>query len=71
MAFKKDTKVKTNFTKITISLASPDEIKENSYGEVTTVSFASASLVLQRIMNVPAESTSASGIRVLCAIVAV
>ena len=35
MAFKKDNKVKTNFTKITISLASPEEIKENSYGEVT------------------------------------
>ncbi len=35
MAFKKDTKVKTNFQKITISLASPEEIKENSYGEVT------------------------------------
>ena len=35
MAFKKDTKVKTNFTKITISLASPEMIKENSYGEVT------------------------------------
>jgi DNA-directed RNA polymerase subunit beta' len=35
MAFKRNTKVKTNFTKITISLASPEEIKENSYGEVT------------------------------------
>lgn len=35
MAFKKDTKVKTNFTKITIGLASPEEVKENSYGEVT------------------------------------
>ena len=35
MAFKKDTKVKNNFTKITISLASPETIKENSYGEVT------------------------------------
>ena len=35
MAFKKDTKVKTNFTKITVSLASQEEIKENSYGEVT------------------------------------
>lgn len=35
MAFKKDTKTKTNFTKITISLASPEEILENSYGEVT------------------------------------
>ena len=35
MAFKKDTKVKNNFSKITISLASPEEILENSYGEVT------------------------------------
>ena len=35
MAFKKDSKTKNNFTKITISLASPEEILENSYGEVT------------------------------------
>ena len=35
MAFKKDTKVKNNFSKITIGLASPEEILENSYGEVT------------------------------------
>ena len=35
MAFKKDIKVKNNFTKITIGLASPQEIQENSYGEVT------------------------------------
>ena len=35
MAFKKDTKIKSNFTKITISLASPEEILESSYGEVT------------------------------------
>ncbi len=34
MAFKKDNKVKSNFTKITIGLASPEEIQENSYGEV-------------------------------------
>jgi len=34
MAFKKDTKIKNNFTKISISLASPDEILENSHGEV-------------------------------------
>jgi DNA-directed RNA polymerase subunit beta' len=34
MAFKKDNKVKSNFSKISISLASPDEILENSYGEV-------------------------------------
>ena len=35
MAFKKDTKIKNNFTKITVALASPEEILENSYGEVT------------------------------------
>ena len=34
MPYKKDIKVKNNFTKITIGLASPEEIKENSYGEV-------------------------------------
>jgi len=33
MAFRKDNK-KTNFTKISIGLASPEEILENSYGEV-------------------------------------
>src|SRR5574344_811413 len=35
MAFKKDSKIKNNFTKITIGLASPEEILENSFGEVT------------------------------------
>ena len=35
MAFKKDPKVKSNFTKITIGLASPEEILESSFGEVT------------------------------------
>ena len=35
MAFKKDTKIKSNFTKITIGLASPEEILESSCGEVT------------------------------------
>ena len=34
MAFRKDTKTKSNFSRISISLASPDEILENSYGEV-------------------------------------
>ena len=34
MAFKKETKVKNNFTKITIGLASPEKILEESYGEV-------------------------------------
>ena len=35
MAFKKNTKIKNNFTKITIGLASHEEILENSFGEVT------------------------------------
>ena len=35
MAIKKDNKIKNNFTKITIGLASPEEILDNSYGEVT------------------------------------
>jgi DNA-directed RNA polymerase, beta'' subunit, predominant form len=34
MAFKKEIKVKSNFNRITIGLASPDEILENSSGEV-------------------------------------
>lgn len=34
MAFRKDNKIKSNFTKITIGLASPEEILENSSGEV-------------------------------------
>ena len=34
MPYKKESRSKTNFTKITISLASPKEIKENSCGEV-------------------------------------
>ncbi len=34
MAFRKDNKVKSTFTKIAISLASPEEILERSHGEV-------------------------------------
>ena len=34
MAFRKENKVKTNFSKISIGLASPEEILENSFGEV-------------------------------------
>ena len=82
MAFKKDTKVKTNFTKITIGLASPEEILENSYGEVTkpetinyrtykTVSSASAFSVRHATMSAPAESTSASVTRASSATVVV
>ena len=35
MAFKKDSKTRNNFTKITIGLASPEQILESSFGEVT------------------------------------
>ena len=34
MSFKKDIKIKSNFTKITIGLASPDSILERSFGEI-------------------------------------
>ncbi len=34
MAFKRENKTKNNFTKISIGLASPEEILESSYGEV-------------------------------------
>ena len=34
MAFKKDNKIRSNFSKITIGLASPDDILGNSKGEV-------------------------------------
>jgi DNA-directed RNA polymerase subunit beta' len=34
MAFRKENKVRNSFSKITIGLASPEEILENSYGEV-------------------------------------
>ena len=34
MAFNKDNRIKSNFSKITIGLASPEEILERSYGEV-------------------------------------
>ena len=78
MAFKKDTKVKTNFSKITISLASPEEIKENSYGEVTkpeTINYRTYNLSVmvcsvrkssapRRTMSAPVASTSVFDIRV-------
>ena len=35
MSFKKDKRTKSNFSKIKISLASPDDIMEKSFGEVT------------------------------------
>ena len=35
MAFIRDTKIKSNFNQIRIGIASPEEIFENSHGEVT------------------------------------
>ncbi|MDR0830092.1 MAG: DNA-directed RNA polymerase subunit beta' [Prevotellaceae bacterium] len=35
MAFRRENKVKSNFSKITIGLASPEEILETSFGEIT------------------------------------
>ena len=78
MAFKKDTKIKNNFTKITISLASPEEILENSFGEVTkpeTINYrtykpvysANASSVLQKIMSVLAVNINVFVTKVSCA----
>ena len=32
MAYRKENKIKSNFSKITISLASPEQILETSYG---------------------------------------
>ena len=72
--FNKDNKVKSNFERISISLASPEDIKERSSGEVLkpeTVNyrtykperdglFCEKISVLPRIMNVIAESTRES-----------
>ena len=85
MAFKKDSKTKSNFTKITIGLASPEEILENSFGEVTkpeTINYRTYKpeldgLFCERIFgptkatSVPAASTSASATRASCATVVV
>ena len=85
MAFRKDNKIKSNFSKISIGLASPEEILENSSGEVlkpepltigrisrnATVCSASVSSVLLRIMSAIAVSTNVSVTKALCATVAV
>ena len=81
MAFKKDTKIKNNFTKITISLASPEEILENSLvrlqslrpltivhiNQNVTVYSANASSVLQKITSVLAVNINVFVIKVSCA----
>ena len=75
MAFRKDNKIKSNFSKISIGLASPEEILENSSGEVlspnATDCSASASLVLSRITSAIAVSTSVSVTKALSATVVV
>jgi len=72
MSYKKDNKIKSNFTTITISLASPESILERSSGEVLkpeTINYrtykpdvmvysAKEFLDLLKILNVLAESTN-------------
>ena len=85
MAFRKDNKIKSNFSKISIGLASPEEILENSSGEVLkpeTINyrtykperdglFCERIFGLSRIMNVIAVNTSVSVIKVSSATVVV
>ena len=83
MAFRKENKTKSNFSKISIGLASPEEILENSSGEVlkpeitvrtnpnAMVCSASAFLVLLRITNAIAVNISVSVIKVSSATVVV
>lgn len=85
MAIKKDNRPKSPFTSITISLASPDSILENSYGEIVkpeTINyrtykperdglFCEKILVRLRITSVPVENTSVFVTREYSVIVAV
>ena len=77
MAFRKDNKIKSNFSKISIGLASPEEILENSSGEVLkpeTINYRTYKPErdgLLRIMSAIAVSTSVSVTKALCATVAV
>src|SRR5690554_7713328 len=80
MAFRREQKVKSNFTQISIGLASPEEILERSSGEVLklrrsitvlispngTAFFAKGFSVPLKIMSVTAENTSASVTGALC-----
>ena len=77
MAFRKENKIKSNFSKITIGLASPEEILENRKRLTivhtnlnVTVFSASVFSVRSRTMNAIAVNTSVFVIKVLSAIVA-
>ena len=81
MAFRKENKSKTAFSKITIGLASPEEILEKSSGEVLTPAtinyrpyqperdglFCERISARSRTMSATAASTSASVTRALSA----
>ena len=77
MAFRKENKIKSNFSKISIGLASPEEILENSSGEVlhtnlsVTVCSASVSSARSKTTNAIAVNINASVIKVLSATVVV
>ena len=78
MSFRRDNKTKTSYSKISIGLASPEEILDRSSGEVlkpetinyrtynlnVTVSFAKGFSVRLRIMSVIAENIKGSAIKV-------
>lgn len=59
MAFRKDTKIKSNFSKITIGLASPEEILENSYGEVLNRKQSITVLISRNVMVCSANESLA------------
>ena len=61
MAFRKENKIKSNFSKITIGLASPEEILENSSGEVLkpeTINYQMCirDSLTQRVVRLPMRS---------------
>jgi DNA-directed RNA polymerase subunit beta' len=82
MAFRKNKKLNVDFTKVTISLASPESILESSHGEVTqpeTINYRTykpemGGLFCERIFgpvkdgNVIAVSTKGSDTKVLSVI---
>ena len=72
MAFRKENKIKSNFSKISIGLASPEEILENSSGDLSvTVCSASVSSARSKTTNAIAVNINASVIKVLSVTVVV
>ena len=64
MAFKKDNKIKSNFNRISIGLASPEEILERSSGEVLKPETVNYRTYLQRTTSAIAVNTRESATEV-------